>query len=120
MKVIKIDVVNKTITELEIEPGIQAIYKAIECDTFDCVPLRSPFPKGHVIYVDDNGLLNEPIGAFKIKGYSQPLSGHGLIGGIDSAGESIDCTVTIEQVQEWVQFVDITELPEPGFEFYPL
>ena len=115
MKAIKIDVVNQTITEIELAPGIDAIYQELDCNLFTCI---SPigFPPGDAIYIDDEGLLRDPvIGAFSVRGYPQVLSGHGLIIGTDSEGESISCKCILESIKKAIRFEDPHYLPEPGF-----
>ena len=48
---------------------------------------------------------------FSYKGYPQPLSGNGLILGIDhETGESIDTTLTIDEVKENVKFLTLFEV----------
>jgi hypothetical protein len=105
MKVIKIDARKKTITEIELDWGIKALYKELECEMFTCIEL----PNGDSLYIDDEGLLlDEPIGAFMLKGFLQPLSGHGLIIGIDDkTGESNDCKYTIEFIKKNVEFLPV-------------
>ena len=48
---------------------------------------------------------------FMYKGLHQPLCGNGLILGIDhETGESVDCSLTIEEVRSNVKFMDLYEV----------
>ncbi len=108
-KGILIDVHNREIKEVQIEEGIDSIYDQIKCDTFDCVQIHEE----NDVYVDDNGLLNlnEKSMFFNYKGFGQPLSGNGLILGIDhETGESIDTTLTIEEVRKNVTFLSLFDI----------
>jgi hypothetical protein len=116
MKAYKIDVISKEVREIELQPGIKAIYKELDCDTFTVVSI------GKIdIYVDDEGLCrDEPLGAFSIRGYHQVLSGHGLVVSTDDEGDSIGPVTPIEIVRENVRFEDTYYLPEPSMTFIPL
>lgn len=108
-KGILIDVQNRQVTEVQIEDGIESIYEQIKCDTFDCVQIHEE----NDVYVDDNGLLNltDKSMFFSYKGYPQPLSGNGLILGIDhETGESIDTTLTIDEVKKNVKFLSLFDV----------
>jgi len=125
-KAILIDVVAKTITEVEKGEGIQSIYDHLKCDTFDVVGLGG----GVDCYVDDEGLLKTPyiddegikhnMNGFTFKGMGNVLMGNGLILGHNEEGESIDSPVNIEQVKEIVTFVEYdnpANRPEPQIGF---
>ena len=108
-KGILIDVHNREIKEVVIEDNIDSIYEQIKCDTFDVVQIHEE----NDVYVDDNGLnnLNERSMFFQYKGCHQPLSGNGLILGIDhESGESIDTTLTIDEVKKNVKFLTLFEI----------
>ena len=108
-KGILIDVEKREIKEVVIEDTLQSIYDQIKCDTFDCVQIHEE----NDVYVDDNGLFNlTPYSKFfHYKTYPQPLSGNGLILGIDhETGDSIDTTLTIEEVKKNVTFLTLFEI----------
>lgn len=100
MKGILINPESRTITEVEVKKGINAIYALIHADTFDCVYIDPH----NTVYVDDNGLLNDPEFFFKLQGYPQPLAGRGLILGVDDEGGSRSATVTLDWAQHNVTF----------------
>ena len=90
MKALKIDVVNKSVTTIQIKDYTE-IYAAIgnKCETF-CCPID--FPNGDTLYADDESLLNENIeGCFMMPDWNYPIVGNAIILGTDEEGESIDC-----------------------------
>ena len=120
MKAIKIDVRNKTVSIIDLKKGFRNTQKELECELFTCIGL----PKNDALYIDDEGLLKEePIGAFMIGSYPQPLSGHGLIIGTDEeTGESQDCQSTLEEIKKSVRFIPVQMLKGVPLEsnFIPL
>lgn len=101
IKAILIDVDTFEVSEIDIEQdNIKQIYKAIRCDTFDCVGL----PNGDAIYVDDEGLLNDPQRFFAINGETAILAGNGLIMGTGPEGESVNPKTSIDHIRDRVHF----------------
>jgi len=102
MKVILIDTKNEEIKEVEHDDTLKNIYKFVDCATFDVLRLDGV----NGIYVDDEGLFVENQLFFTYHGdnYSHTLAGNGLILGVDSEGNSIAPTITLEEVQEAVDF----------------
>jgi hypothetical protein len=103
-KAIKIDAVNRTVTEVEINDW-QDIAPAIGADLFTCVDLGG----GETLYVDDEGLLKNPEHFMMIGGYPEPIAGSGLILGTDEMGESKDTELTVELVRDGVHFISRAE-----------
>ncbi len=118
MRAIKIDVVKKDVYEVDVNNSLEAIYQQLECDCFTTVAIN--FRNSDSLLVDDEGLLHEPLGAFIIGTYPQPLSGHGLIQGVGEEGETIPAKSKLDYIKSIVVFVDPSKLPEPKIEFYPL
>lgn len=117
MRAIKIDVVSKTITEIKIKKGLRALYLALDCQTVEVIGIDD----GEDIWVDEEGLLHdEPIGAFTLNGWNHPVSGHGIILGTNSEGESVSTKLKLKDVIDVVRFVSVDDLPEPSFTFIPL
>lgn len=114
-KAIVIDVNKKEVYETELDEGLQPIYNALECETFDC-----PFalPNSDTLYVDDEGLLKESRVGFHLKGAPQDYVGNGLLLGTNyETGESVDVKTSLEWVKENVIFIDEVDAPEPSFSF---
>mgnify|MGYP003113218032 FL=1 len=102
MKAILIDVKNEEIKEVEFDGTLHNIYDLVDCATFDVVRIDET----NGIYVDDEGLFVEDQLFFTYHGdnYSQTLAGNGLILGVNGGGETISPTLTLEEVQEAIDF----------------
>tara|TARA_R100001594_G_scaffold80379_1_gene114892 strand:+ start:1119 stop:1454 length:336 start_codon:yes stop_codon:yes gene_type:complete len=102
MKAILIDVKNEEVKEVEHDDTLKNIYELVGCSTFDVVRIDNI----NGIYVDDEGLFVEDQLFFTYHGdtYSQTLAGNGLILGVDSEGNSIAPTITLEEVEEAIDF----------------
>jgi len=125
VKAIQIDVQNKTINEVESE-GLQDIYKHLNCQAFDVVNMSADVD----CYIDDEGLLKSGyidedgvrhnLSGFKV-GDSNVLMGNGLLVGVPNMeGESTDCPITKEIVEQMITFVDFDreeDRPQPSIEF---
>ena len=97
MKALLINPENKTVTTVDLGKGLDAIYKAMDCDLFDVVNL----PNGDAIYVDDEGLLkpDKIIGAFIFPNWNYPLVNKCLVIGTNRAtGNSVSCKSTPESL----------------------
>ena len=70
------------------------------------------------MYVDDEGLLKETNRYFSIHG--REFAGNGLIIGNNDEGESIDSTLTVEQVKDMISFLPEGYKKEPFFSFHEL
>jgi hypothetical protein len=108
-KGILINVIEKSITPVLVEEGIQSIYNAIGCSTFEVVEYNNE----NDIYVDEEGLLSLTPESkfFQIKGYPQPICGNGLILGFDDeTGESKDTTLSVMELIDKVLFLDMFEV----------
>ena len=89
MKAYLINSETKTITPVDYNGDYKTIYTHIGCDLFDIVYAESG---GHRIsvFVDDEGLLNNPQHFFLLDGWADPLAGNGLVlGDADEEGETL-------------------------------
>lgn len=111
MRAIKIDVIKREVYEVELEDSLEAIYHHLECSCF--CQVGTAFGEGDVLWVDDNGLLHEPLGAFVIGWYPQALSGHGLVVGLGAEGTTVDANTALGMIKAMVTFVDTDLLPQP-------
>lgn len=112
MKAILIDPETQTITEVEYSGNYKDIYKLTGCDCFTVVGIED----GNGIFVDDEGLFNDPRYFFLYNGYDQPLAGKGLILGTNEEGDSVDCTLTVDYIREKVKFIELSLM---GFDPIP-
>ena len=113
MRAIKIDVIKKEVYEVDIVGDRLSMCKELDADGYDSVRIA----KAEMLWVDGEGLLRKPpLGAFMFHPYPQALPGHGLIIGL-CGPENADTKLTLEEVRESVEFVDISELPVPVIQF---
>lgn len=101
-KAIKIDVINRSIYEVEITKE-KNIYHHIGngCNTFEC-PVQ--FENGDAIYCDEEGLYHEIHGCFVMEGWKHPIVGNAIILGTDNEGDSINHKTTLEEIAEKLIF----------------
>lgn len=93
MKAILINPELKQITEVEIEKGIDAIYKTMNCEMVGAFPINN---NGDSIFYDDEGLFKEQKGGFMMPDWSYPVVGKCLVIGSDiNTGESTDVTIHV-------------------------
>lgn len=109
LRAIIIDPFKKTITEVTLDnsegdAGYKAIKKAIGDNWITSVRLSDK----DILYVDDEGLLKgiKTQQFFEYQGYPQSLAGMGCIVGCNDEGESTPCSLSIEQVQANVRWVN--------------
>lgn len=109
---ILIDVENESITEVFLEDGLDPIYEALKCGTFESVRIGDNTD----IFVDEEGLfkVNENTKFFQY-GSSQPLVGNGLVTSYGDEGETIDTTMSVDEVRKQVKFLTIFDLEKKGF-----
>ena len=105
MRAIFINTEKRTVEEWEYDGDWKTIAEKIGCRYFTIVT-NDPF---YTLYVDDEGLLNEPSVFFKIRGYPQPLAGNGVILGIEDAatGETLPLmdSVAASDIASDVKFI---------------
>jgi hypothetical protein len=109
MKGILIDPEKQEITAVDYSGNYKHIYDLIGCQTFELIYVEN----GNCLFVDEEGLLNNPKYFFVYKGYHQPLANKGVILGPEINEKTTDCTLTIEQVKSRVSF---TQLSVQGFD----
>ena len=64
------------------------------------------------VWVDDEGLLNNPDHFFVIDGGYQPYAGNGMIAGTSSHGNTVDCRMTVEEVEKMVHYMTLADVQE--------
>lgn len=108
MKGIFIDSKKREVREVEYKDW-KDISPMIGCRAFDVVDFND---KGDCVYVDDEGLLRITPSTmfFEIEGYPQPLAGNGLVCGTGDEGESVEPSVSVEEVKKLVKFYTLNEV----------
>lgn len=105
-KAILIDVNEQSVTEIYLVPDLDAMYNAIQCDCFTTAEID----ENNDVFVDDNGLFTKDK-FFNFDGAHQPFAGNGLILGINhETGESVDTTLTLEEVRARVTFLTLAQV----------
>lgn len=107
MKAYLIDPAARTITQVEYTGDYKNIYTHIEANCFDVARV---YKNGDGIFVDDEGLLNEPEHFFIHRNYPNPLAGKGLMLGVDDEGESVEPGTDIETLRNDIAFVSRDEV----------
>lgn len=98
IKVIVIDSHNQEVRYEEIYDNVESIQKITE-DTFT---LGLSLHNRDHLYVDDNALLKKPVDFFIIN--KRQFAGNGVIVGIDSEGNALDCKSRISDIKRNVIF----------------
>jgi hypothetical protein len=103
MKAIKINCINRTITEINVF-GYTNICKQISdnCDTFICPAIFNNFD---ALYSDYFALIDKNEPGFLIDGCTYPIIGNGIIVGTDLNGNLTDVGLSVEDLQNKISFV---------------
>lgn len=104
MRALLIDPFTQTVTDYDLDEGIQAIYDATSCDCITSVRLPDHAGIDNCIFVDDEGLYREGQEFFTLIGYPQPIAGRGLVVGIDREGDTISTSMPLPFMQAAVKF----------------
>jgi len=110
MKAILINPFDETIKETVYTGDYKEIYDLVECRTFDCVYLDNR----EVLYIDDEGLLIEETKYFSLN--NRIFAGKGLILGSDKDGETADVGLTLQMVEDMVEWLPEGHKEEPFIE----
>jgi hypothetical protein len=110
VRAILIDPVAKTVTEVEhdakdftdIHRLLSDPENGLKVGCFTAVGID----RHHHVFVDDNGLLEDPKHFFEWKGYGQPLAGRGLVLATDEAGDTVAAMISLDAVKAAVSFND--------------
>ena len=108
MKAILINPETRTITEIEIKKGVDAIYKAIDCDSFEA-PFA--FENGDTMYCDEEGLFKEEIiGGIRMTNWTGMIIGKILLLGCNmETGDSKDVETPVEVLKKHIIWVSKNE-----------
>jgi hypothetical protein len=106
MKALLIDSKNKVVKQIEIGEHFTEISKAIDCETFSAPHIMQD---NDTLYCDDEGLLKNPQHFFLLDSYPQPIAGNGLILGCDDEGESVDASISLEELSSRITFMNLDD-----------
>jgi hypothetical protein len=110
MKAIKIDVKNRQVVEVEINPKnvLKDWYNQIGCNM---VETAIRINETDSILVDESGILNMEDDSmfFTYDGY-RPFIGNGLIVGCNYEGDSVSCKISVDDVIDKVEFYNMDEM----------
>lgn len=114
MRAILIDPENKTISEIDVDVGMETIHQVIGCKRFACGsrPLRGSFAEGFdALYVSDDDLEDRDdtrfwfqVDAERKPPLSHPLTGRGLVCGVDENGESCGAKIGLTDLAARITF----------------
>ena len=105
MKAILIDAVNKTVTELDLDPSKKMLHQWYEALNVSLVEVAHYINDHDSILVDEEGLFKPGDHFFVYEGAHQPFAGNGLVVGVDEEGETVACNITLKEVKQNVRFV---------------
>lgn len=106
MKAIHIDAENREIKEIEVKD-----YKDMQKAVGGLITMAHDPNDKNTIYVDDEGLLKGYDYFFSYEGAHQEFAGNGIIVGINyDTGESTDCSLSIDEVKNRVEFLTGLEM----------
>lgn len=102
MRAVLINPFEEKVEVLEDFPGgLDAIYKALDCDCIDARSLDDDIS----IYVDDEGLFREGQRFFRLDGSEAVWSGKALVVGIDGEGDDVSlCSHDAGVIKSLVRF----------------
>ena len=103
MKAFLINPETRTIEQVEYTGNWRDIYSLIGCDCFTTMDIDG----SNTVYVDDEGMFAEgPRHFFQFGRDFPPLAGKGLVLGYDSEGETVEPTITLEELKAATWWLD--------------
>jgi hypothetical protein len=113
MRGILIDPFTRTVTEVETEGNLAAIYELLGVAYVTVVPISGD----QAIFIDDEGLLveKEHQEYWQWAGSNQPYAGKGLVLGGDEEGDNVDATSTLEEIAGLVTFLEKADVDPEEF-----
>ena len=110
MKAILIDSVNKTVTELDLDPDKNMLFQWYHALNVSMVEVAHYITDHDSIIVDEEGLLKPCDHFFLYDGAHQPFAGNGLVVGVDEDGRTVACDISVEAVRSKVQFLSRADI----------
>lgn len=103
MKAFKIDAVNKTVTEIELEEG--KTLRGMQAVVGGTITTAVILENEDTVFVHDEGLYLFP-DFFFIEGNGQPNAGNGIVTGCNANGKTVGVQSTLEEIRSRVRFLD--------------
>lgn len=110
MRAIKIDSLNKIVSEIEIDEenslsGMQGVVDGL-------IEFAFELKNGDTLFVNEEGLFSATT-FFEIKGAHQPFAGNGVIVGTNfSTGETVDAESSLDEIRSMVSFLSVEQVRE--------
>ena len=114
LRAILIDPFLRVISEVNVDNDLQSFYDILNIRSLAMVNIDNT----NSLYIDDEGLLNNSNSLFKIASYAQPLAGSALVVAHNEEGETVETTLSIDQIRSMVEWVDYVT-PEEVLEANP-
>ena len=112
MNAIFIDAKNKTVSMIEVENDLQAMYDKIGCLLVQTVPFA-----GENIVCDEEGRLKRWTAGFELGSWR--IVGNALIVGDTEDGDFADTKLSADEIAKQIRFFGSEEkLPEPEFHVF--
>lgn len=105
MKAVLICPFTRKITDIEIEPGLAAMYEALSHESHPVQMVEVVACGQGDIWVDEEGLFKDSMGWFTLPHHPHPIAGRGLVLGHDGEGNSTDTPFDAATVSQIVSFV---------------
>lgn len=87
---------------------LREMYKLMDCETVQAVPLSIPKHPRHFLWCDESGLLRTPwvYPNFVCTAYSDqyPIAGYGLVTGMSDAGSIADSSISLPDLGKLIHF----------------
>lgn len=119
MRALKIDSLNRIITEIEITDDYRDLQKVVEGLIEVAFKHNFGTSKEHICCVNEEGLLNKPKHFFSFKfqhkgrlALSQPFAGNGVLVGTNENGDTTSCVAIIDYLQQHIFWLDLNRVQE--------
>jgi hypothetical protein len=104
MRAIIVNPEDRTITETEIDGSLKTLQQIVGGLI---EPVYHGLDDNHHCYVNEEGLLHDPLYFFMFTDGHQPLAGHGVILSTTDDGGEAPCTLSVDWVKQRVTFMDL-------------
>jgi hypothetical protein len=104
VRAIMIDPEQHSVQEIEIEPGLENLHKALDCTYVEL--FRGAFGNDD-LWIDEESVLHDPIYFFSAPHFPQPIAGKALILAYDDEGECRSTMQAVEEVRASLEFMEL-------------